>query len=158
MRILAISIFVLFLTSCASNKERADKFLKSNPKYLAEQCAINFPPTTKYIKGAKTTDTVYRSVPGPIMPCPEYEDRDGNKKQPKVKCPDQLIQEVTTQQIDTVYVENTANVLRLKQENLALADKVDSLTEDNDNLKKEKRNRNIIIGAMLIAFLMFRSK
>lgn len=147
----------LFLISCATPRERADKFLKNNPKYLAEQCAINFPPTTKYITGKAKVDTVYTVVPGQEIPCPEYEDKQGNLTKPTAKCPDQLLPSTHTQQTDTVYLENTANLLRLKQLNLELAGKVESLTEDNTSLKDkvQEQKRDIIAQFVIIGLLAF---
>jgi hypothetical protein len=146
--ILLTLISFLLLISCASQKERTDKFLKNNPIYLAEKCALNFPPTTKYIPGKTITDTIIKKEPGIEVPCPEFKDESGNIQKPTAKCPDQKIVELISHRTDTIYLENTANLMRLTGENALL-------TIDNQNLenKIKGQKKDIIAMSFIIGLL-----
>ena len=132
---------IFFLFGCASKKERTEKFLSNNPEYLAQLCALNFPSTEKLIPGKTIIDTVTIAIPGVQIPCPEYVDENGNKQQTKVPCPQSEIKYVTKYKTDTLLVENTANVLRLSNNNFQLKkdlawanDQIDSLSATKTKL------------------------
>lgn len=142
--------FALF--SCASKQERAQKYLNQNPEYFAQLCAINFPVTEKLVPGKTIIDTVTIRIPGIEVPCPEYIDQNGQKQQPKAKCPDVDTKYITKFKTDTIYRENTANVIRLKTENAQLAAKNKSLLSDKADLKSVIKKWKII--AAVVSFLL----
>lgn len=148
-------IILFFLFGCASKKERAEKFLNQNPEYFAQLCAINFPVKEEFIKGDPIHDTIEITVPGVEIPCPEYIDQNGQKQQPKVKCPDSTIKTIKTTITNTITRENTANVIRLKTENSRLAAERLSLLSDNDELASALKKWQII--AAVVSFLLLCS-
>lgn len=103
-------ILPLLLISCVTQK-KVDNYLKENPEYLREKCAIQFPSEPKYIKGETITDTLTITLPGETIPCPEPSKE--NDFKPSVKCPDIKIQEVIKTRTDTIYRTNLANEQRL---------------------------------------------
>jgi len=128
-----ISFILIFLFGCASKRERTEKFLNENPDVFAQLCAINFPVTEKIVPGKIIIDTVTVVLPGIEIPCPEYTDQDGNKQKPTVKCPDVAIKHITEHKTDTIYRENTANVIRLQTENSILkVKKKELISQVND--------------------------
>lgn len=143
--------FALF--SCASKQERAQKYLNQNPDYFAQLCAINFPVKEEFIKGDPIHDTIEITIPGVEIPCPEYVDQNGQKQQPKVKCPDSKIKTIKTTITNTITRENTANVIRLKTENSKLAAEKQSLLSDNDELKSALKKWKIIAAVVSFLFL-----
>lgn len=143
--------FVLF--SCASKQERAQKYLNQNPEYFAQLCAINFPVKEKLVPGKIIIDTVTVTIPGVEVPCPEYIDQNGQKQQPKAKCPDVDTKYITKFKTDTIYRENTANVIRLKTENSVLAAEKQSLLSDNDELASALKKWQIIAAVVSFLFL-----
>ncbi len=149
-----LSILILIaIVSCSSKRDITHQYLKENPLFLAEQCAINFPTTIKYVEGETKTDTIVKTLPGVEIPCPETVDESGNKYTPKVKCPDEKIIETIITRVDTVYVENTANILRLKQENIELSEKAKSLEAENKSLKSKQTWMYLIIGLLTVAII-----
>lgn len=156
-------IFFIFssmlLLSCASKRDLTDKYLQKNPKYLAQICAINFPAKIKFIEGKTNTDTIIKTVPGKKIPCPEYIDENGNLNKPSVQCPDQKIKEIITVRTDTVYLENTANVSRLQQENFELTSENKTLMQDKENLEGIIfRYKIVFVLLAIILYLIFRRK
>ncbi|HLV52172.1 MAG TPA: hypothetical protein VKY44_09485 [Flavobacterium sp.] len=129
-------ITIVFLFGCASKQERAEKFLNENPSYFAQLCAINFPITEKIVPGKPVIDTVTVTLPGVEIPCPEYTDENGQKQQPKIKCPDAETKYITKFKTDTIYKENTANVIRLQTDNLVLKQQNKDLEDKKSNLNK----------------------
>lgn len=148
-------IIMLFLFGCASKQERTEKFLKQNPEYFAQMCAINFPITEKVIQGKTIVDTLKITIPGVEIPCPEYIDQNGQKQQPKVKCPDAETKYINKFKTDTIYRENTANVIRLKTENSQLVNQNKSLFSENKELKATIRKWQII--AAVVSLLLIGS-
>lgn len=155
-------ISVFFLIGCASQQERTDKFLKANPEYFAEKCAINFPIQETIIEGETKTDSIRIPVPGIKIPCPEYIDQKGQLQKPTVQCPDTEKLILLKQRTDKIIQESTANIIRLKTENSELVIRNNLLQEQNSNLKKDhaqeiaeqksKTKRCTIISA--VAFLL----
>lgn len=154
MRISTVLIIGLGFTlfSCASKQERAQKYLNQNPEYFAQLCAINFPVKEEFIKGDPIHDTIEISIPGVEIPCPEYVDQNGQKQQPKVKCPDSTIKTIKTTITNTITRENTANVIRLKTENSVLEAKNKSLLSDKAELNSVIKKWQII--AAVVSFLL----
>ena len=151
-----ILTFLLLFTiaSCSSKQDITAEYIKDNPLYLAEQCAINFPSKIKYVEGETKTDTIIKTLPGVEIPCPETTDENGNKYIPKVNCPDQEVIETITTKTDTIYLENTANVIRLKQENVQLAEKIKELENANKDLKSAKNRLYWIIGTLILGVVV----
>lgn len=148
-------IVCFFLFGCASKQERAEKFLKQNPEYFAQLCAINFPVKEEIITSDPIRDTVETIIPGVEIPCPEYVDQHGQKQQPKVKCPDSKIKTINTTITTTITRENTANVIRLKTENNKLIVEKQLLETDNNELNATIKRWKII--AAVVSVLLFGS-
>lgn len=146
-------ITVFFLFGCASKQERAGKFLNNNPEYFAQLCALNFPVQEKLVPGKTIVDTLKITLPGVEIPCPEYIDQNGQLQKPKAKCPDVETKYITKFQTDTIYRENTANVIRLKTENSVLAAEKQSLLSDNDELASALKKWQIIAAVVSFLFL-----
>jgi len=146
-----ISLFFLF--GCASKKERTEKFLNSNPEYFAQLCAMNFPVQKKIVPGKTIIDTLKITLPGVEIPCPEYIDQKGQLQQKKVKCPDVDTKYITKFKTDTIYIENTANVIRLKTENSKLQSEKQMLTDENSELKSALKKWQIIAAVVFFLFL-----
>src|SRR5690606_4256873 len=127
---------IAFLFGCASKQERAETFLKENPSYFAQLCAINFPITEKIVPGRPAIDTATVTLPAVERPSPEFSDRNGQKQQPKIKCPDAETKYITKFKTDTIYKENTANVIRLQTDNLVLKQQNKDLEDKKSNLNK----------------------
>lgn len=144
---------MVFLIGCASPRERTDKFLKQNPVYLAEQCAINFPPSTKYIPGKTITDTIVKEVPGAEIPCPEYKDEQGELQKPTVKCPDQKIKEIIRYRTDTIREVDNSKLFALQLEKADLLEKNTKLETKVKEQKNEIIAHYIIIG--LLALVLY---
>lgn len=141
-----ISSFFLF--GCVSQKERSEKFLKENPEVLAQWCSFYFSPKENYVEGETkhTTDTLY--LPGEKIPCPEIEDKDGNKIVPMVDCPNPKIITETFTRIDTIKVEDTAKVFALMTEIQKDKAKISLQADEIEKLKKQERKKNIIIASL----------
>lgn len=153
-------ISVFFLIGCASQQERTDKFLKENPVYFAEKCAINFPIQETIIEGETKVDTLRIPVPGVEIPCPQYIDQKGQVQKPKVKCPDSENLILLKQRTDKVIQENTANIIRLKTENSELVVKNNSLKDEisklNETHKQEiKEQKKTITKWIIISVVVF---
>lgn len=153
-----LTLIVSFLfISCASSREHADKYLKNNPTYLAEKCAINFPPITTYIPGETITNTVIKTIPGAEIPCPEYIDQKGEKQKPTAKCPDQEIKEIIQYRTDTIIKVDTSKLLLCQNEKADLADQNKKL-EDKVQEQKNEIIAHYIIIALLALVLYFKIK
>lgn len=150
---LFLFIIAFFLIGCASQQERTDKFLKENPEYFAEKCAINFPIQERIIEGETKVDTLRIVLPGIEIPCPEYIDQKGQVQKPKVKCPDQRTETIIKVRTDTIIKENTANVIRLKTENSELVVKNKNL-QDEISEQKNTITKWIIISAVVFALFL----
>lgn len=153
MRVLIFFISLFFLVGCVSQQERTDKFLKENPEYFAEKCAINFPVKEEFIAGDPIRDTIEIVIPGVEIPCPEYIDQDGQLHKPKVRCPDSTIKTIKTTITNTITKENTANVIRLKTENSELVAKNKALSEEISELKNQLKGWIITAVAVFFFFL-----
>lgn len=153
MKALIFFITLFFLVGCVSQQERTDKFLKENPEYFAEKCAINFPITEKIIPGKTKIDTLRIPVPGVEIPCPEYIDQKGQVQKPKVKCPDTENIILLKQRTDKIIQENTANVIRLKTENSELVVKNKALNTELSELNHTLRKWKIISAVVFFLFL-----
>ncbi|MBW3519520.1 hypothetical protein [Flavobacterium sp. NKUCC04_CG] len=147
MRTIYLLSMVFLLSGCVSLKDRAGKFLKANPDYLAEQCALNFPPKFQIVEGKTRVDTLREILPGVEIPCPEVKDSVGTMIKNKVKCPDQQIQTVWKTRVDTLKVENTANIIRLQSEILQWQAK-------NKDLQKGMQWRNWTLGVLAIFLVL----
>src|SRR5690554_190921 len=148
-----IFFILIFLFGCASKRERTEKFLNENPDVFAQLCAINFPVTEKIVPGKVITDTITVVLPGVEIPCPEYIDQDGQKKQPVVKCPDVETNQISTHKTDTIYRENTANVIRLQTENSLLKEKTKELNTTVGDLNKVAKMWKIIAAGIALLFI-----
>lgn len=155
MRVFFVIIILFFLSACVSQKERAESFLKKNPQFLAEQCALNFPPFLKYIKGETTYDTIKIPMPGIVIPCPETTDEKGNKYTPTVKCPDYNIEKIIASRIDIIEKEHTDKLFLLQSKIATLSTEAVRLNELNKKLEKQNQTKNIIIGLMAAGILVF---
>lgn len=153
MRNCLFFIIICFLFGCASKQERTEKFLNENPLVFAQLCAINFPVTEKIVEGKTIIDTLTIEIPGKEIPCPEYIDQDGQLQKPKVKCPDAEIKHITKYKTDTIYRENTANIIRLKTENSKLVTEKQSLISENKELNNTLRKWRIIAAVLSLLFL-----
>lgn len=153
MKALIFFISLFFLVGCVSQQERTDKFLKENPEYFAEKCAINFPVKETIIEGKTKIDTLRIPVPGVEIPCPEYIDQKGQVQKPKVKCPDTENLILLQRRIDKIIQENTANVIRLKTENSELVAKNKALNTELSELNHTLRKWKIISAVVFFLFL-----
>ncbi len=151
--ILSSITVVFFLFGCASKRERAEKFLKNNPEYFAQLCAINFPVAEKIVPGKPVYDTLTVYLPGKEIPCPEFVDQNGQKQAPKVKCPESETKYITIHKTDTIYRENTANVIRLKTDLSKLQSEKEDLLSDNSKLNSKLKKWQIIAAVVSFLFL-----
>lgn len=146
-------IIICFLFGCASKRERAEKFLNENPVVFAQLCAINFPVEEKIVPGKTIIDTLTIEIPGVEIPCPEYVDEKGEKQRPTVKCPDVETEYITQYRIDTIYRENTANVIRLQTQNSLLTEKNKTLLSEINDLNGIVRKWKLIASVVSLLFL-----
>jgi len=153
MKALIFFITLFFLVGCVSQQERTDKFLKENPEYFAEKCAINFPITEKIIQGETKSDTITIITPGEKIPCPEVIDQKGQKIIHFVDCPEQETKTIFNERTDTIIKENTANVIRLKTENSELVAKNKALNTEFSELNHTLRKWKIISAVVFFLFL-----
>lgn len=100
--LLLISFSIL---SCVTQK-KVDKYIKSNPDFLLEKCALNFPTKPIYVKGDVVRDTIEVIIKGDEMPCDEPSET--NNYKPTVKCPDVKERLVTERVTDTIFMPNLA--------------------------------------------------
>lgn len=156
------SLFILlFLSACASQQERAERFLAKNPIFLATQCAASFPPIVSYIPGETTYDTIRIPVPGVELDCPEVTDSQGNKTTPKVKCPDYDIEKIIASRTDTIKSEYTDKLFLLQVKLATQASDIEGFNLEIKDLKSQNINKNIIILGLvvaIVALLFNRSK
>ncbi|MDM1529032.1 hypothetical protein [Myroides odoratimimus] len=154
MKSIFLTLIVSFLLiSCASSREHADKYLKNNSTYLAEKCAINFPPITTYIPGVTITDTIIKTVPGAEIPCPEYIDQKGEKQKPTAKCPDQKVIELIRYRTDTIREVDSKKLFIIQNEKADIAAENKKLTDKVKEQKNEIIAQYIIIG--LLALVLY---
>lgn len=150
------SLFILlFLSACASQQERTERFLAKNPIFLATQCAANFPPIVSYIPGETTYDTIRIPVPGVELDCPEVTDSKGNKTTPKVKCPDYDIEKIIASRTDTIKSEYTDKLFLLQAKLATQASDIERLDLEIEDLLKSIKTRNRIILSMIAGVLVF---
>lgn len=153
MRVLNFFISLFFLVGCVSKQERTDKFLKENPEYFAEKCAINFPIKEEFIAGDPIRDTIEIVIPGVEIPCPEYIDHEGQLQKPTVRCPDSAVKTIKTTITNTITKENTANVIRLKTENSELVAKNKALSEEISELNSITKKWKIISAVVFLLLI-----
>lgn len=154
MRTLIFFISLFFLVGCVSQQERTDKFLRENPEYFAEKCAINFPIKEKIVKGETLIDTITVTLPGVKIPCPEVIDPKGQSIIHYVDCPEQKTNTIVKHRTDTIFKENTANVIRLKTENIELVTKTKALNNELQELNLTIKKCKIIAAVVFFFFLL----
>lgn len=153
MRVLFSLFILLFLSACASQQERAERFLAKNPIFLATQCAANFPPIVSYIPGETTYDTIRIPVPGVELDCPEVTDSKGNKTIPKVKCPDYDIEKIVASRTDTIKTEYTDKLFLLQAKLATQASDIEGLNLEIKGLKNQHTNKNFIIFGLVVTII-----
>lgn len=150
------SLFILlFLSACASQQERTERFLAKNPIFLATQCAANFSPIVRYIPGNTIYDTIRTTISGVELDCPEVTDSEGNKRIPKVKCPDSDIEKIIASRTDTIHAEYTDKLFLLQAKLATQASDIERLDLEKEDLLKSIKTRNRIILSMLAGILVF---
>ena len=153
MRSLFSFFILLFLSACASQQERTERFLAKNPNFLATQCAVNFPPVIRYIPGETIYDTIRTTVPGVELECPEVMDSQGNKTIPKVKCPDYDIEKIIASRTDTIQTEYTAKLFLLQTKIATQASDIEGLNLEIKDLKDQHINKNFIIFGLVVTII-----
>lgn len=133
-------ILPLLLMSCVTQK-KVDNYLKDNPDYLREKCAIQFPSEPKYIKGETIIDTLKIVIEGETIPCPEPSKE--NDFKPFVKCPDVQYKEVIKTRTDTIYRTNLANEQRLS-----------NLVNEKEQIIKEMTNYKYYFYISLVILVL----
>ncbi|MFN8406768.1 MAG: hypothetical protein U0X71_04735 [Sphingobacteriaceae bacterium] len=102
-------IYVLLLSSCASQQKQADRayrFFRQNPTNLAKLCADQYPVKEQWIAGKEIIQIDTIRLADEKVPCPTL----GNQKTAFIRCPGAktIVQKI--HRTDTLFRENTARI------------------------------------------------
>lgn len=141
--ILMCLIIVVIISSCATRKDKAVKFMHENTDVLSELCAAHFKPIIEYKPGVTIHKTDTQYVEGEPIPCPPNE----AGEVVYVRGRDKVIRD-TVWRTDTATVRDIAKEAVLSGQVQELRDSVNIYRHDRQNARKSRNTAWMILGGI----------